>query len=93
MIINGIIQTKDENQDAELFFSDVIGWCHQCYQRYTFDQDIDLEELKNRLNVSNIDYKQFMVENSEHLEKYGKLYLLRIMHILYPEEYSDPDKE
>ena len=91
MIVNAVIQPKQN--DDEMFFDEVVAWCHQCYQRHILENDIDLEEFKRRLNVSDIDYKKFIIDYADQLEAKGKLYVLRVMHILFPDEYNDPDKE
>jgi hypothetical protein len=92
MIIDGVIQ----NENSESFYGEVIGWAHQCWQLHILGNDIDLDEFKRRMNVDDIDYKQFMLDNQEKLdlnESGDKLYMLRIMHVLYPEEYANPDQE
>lgn len=94
MIIDAVIQPKQEEDN--FFYNEVIGWAHQCWQLHVLGNDIDLDEFKRRMNTDNIDYKQFMVDNAGMLEvenDTSKLYMLRIMHVLYPEEYADPDKE
>lgn len=95
MIIDGVIQLKDDETTADRFYGDVIGWAHQCWQLHVLGKDIDLDEFKRRMNVDNIDYQQFMTDYSDKLEESpsaDKLYMLRIMHVLFPETYSDPDK-
>ena len=93
MITDSGVLVKEE---SESFYSEVIGWAHQCWQLYALGNDIDLDEFKRRMNVQEIDYKQFMIDNAEKLDlatETDKLYMLRIMHVLFPEEYSNPDQE
>lgn len=96
MIIDGVIQSKDDDTNLDMFYSEVIGWSHQCWQLHVLGNDIDLTEFKRRMNVDNINYEQFMQDFADKLDLQptnDKLYMLRIMHVLYPETYTDPDKE
>lgn len=98
MIIDGVIQKTElaEGESVEQFYGEVIGWAHQCWQLHVLGNDIDLTEFKRRMNVDNIDYNQFMVDHAERLEQSltsDKLYMLRVMRVLYPETYTDPDQE
>jgi hypothetical protein len=98
MIIDGVIQQAElaAEEFGDRFYSDVIGWAHQCWQLHVLGNDIDLVEFKRRMNIDNIDYNQFMIDYAEKLEQNptgDKLYMLRIMYVLYPETYTDPDQE
>lgn len=82
---DGVLQVSNTND--ENFYSEVVGWCHQCWQLHVLGNDIDLDEFKRRLNVENIDYKQFMIDNEEKLNlnpDTDKLYLQRVVDVLYP---------
>lgn len=87
----GVIQPQQENDPN--FYSEVISWCHQCWQLYKLGHDIDLDEFKRRLNVNEIDYRQFKIDHAEELQGDGLIILLRVLNVLYPEEFTDPDKE
>lgn len=80
--------------DLEKEYDEVIMWAHQCWQLlYT---QIDLAEFKRRMNVSSIDYNKFMADYADKLEQNNdsdKIYMLRVMHVLYPETYPNPDQE
>jgi hypothetical protein len=98
MIIDGVIQTAEiaTEESAEQFYREVVSWAHQCWQLHVLGNDIDLTEFKRRMNVDNIDYNQFMIDHAEKLEQNptgDKLYMLRVMRVLYPETYTDPDQE
>lgn len=79
---DGVIQPNQENIDD--FYSEVVGWTHQCWQIYFLENTIDLDEFKRRLNVDNIDYRQFMIDNAERLDTENfKLYIQRVIDLIY----------
>jgi hypothetical protein len=83
---DGVIQPINED-DSNRFYGDVIGWCHQCWQLYV-GEAIDLVEYKRRLNVDNIDYRQFMVDYAEQLNQQpdnDKVYVQRVIDSIYTE--------
>lgn len=84
-----------DNTENERVYDEVLGWLHQCWQVYSLEKTIDLDEFKRRLNVDNIDYKKFMTDHSDRLNAESgleKVYVQRVLHVLYPEEYTDPDQ-
>jgi hypothetical protein len=88
---DGVIRSEEF---TDSFYNEVVGWAHQCWQLHVLGNDIDLIEFKRRMNVENIDYQKFMTDFAFKLEESpdaDKIYMQRVMHVLYPETYTNPD--
>jgi len=83
MIIDAVIQSKDEFTTEDQFCNDVVGWAHQCWQLYSLEKTIDVNEFKRRLNVSNINYRQLIVDYADYFDRQGvALYIERVIEVL-----------
>jgi hypothetical protein len=71
--------------DYDENFYKTISWAHQCWQLYKLGNDIDYEEFKRRLDIPNVDFRKFMEDYQELLDKSPeneKLYIQRIIDCL-----------